>query len=91
MTDIERIILEQTDQRKAEMACELNRWQWPVELAQFKPATYGTERGDYANGIGIIRFIEHIIGRKAFLQEWNKDNMTAQEFEDWFKEDGLIM
>lgn len=86
--EIEKIILEQTDQRKAEMACELNRWKWPEELKKFKPDDYcdGRTRESYRHGIDIIHFIEDIIGHKAFLKEWNRDNMSEEEFETWYKE-----
>lgn len=84
-SEIKEIILSQSDQRKAEMACELNRWMWPKELKKFRPETYGNEGDDYKNGIVIIEYIEHIIGHKAFLREWNKDTMTGEEFEKWYR------
>jgi hypothetical protein len=81
---IKNIILRQTDQRKAEMACELNRWQWPKELKKFDPGNYPMGR-DYKKGIDIIEYIEHVIGHKAFLKEWNKNDMTEEQFESWYR------
>lgn len=84
--EIKRIILEQTDQRKAEMACEINSWGWPKELEQFIPEGYGVDGESWREGTEIMYFIEDIIGHKAFLKEWNKDRMTETEFEEWYKD-----
>lgn len=84
---IKKIILKQTDQRKAEIACELNRWQWPKELKKFDPGNYGSGMPEpYKEAMEIIEYIEHIIGHKAFLKEWNKNDMTNEQFERWYRE-----
>lgn len=84
--EIQKIILEQTDQRKAEMYCELNRWKWPPELEKFNPGDYGTRQDSWRDAMPIMDFIQGIVGDKATSREWNKDNMTNEEHEVWYRE-----
>ena len=49
--------------------CELNRWEWPVEIP--KPELHTS--GDNPRRTFLMTHIVKKIGRKRCMEEWNKD------------------
>lgn len=70
-----------SDQRLAEMWCQLNRWGWPKDLPD--PELKSLEGNPRRSAI--MREIASTIGMRACLREWNKDTMTDAEFDAWWR------
>lgn len=67
--------------RLADMWCELNRWQWPEEI----PNPLTTEPVTASQrGWRIMQYIEQLVGEELVSRRWNKDNMTEEEFYDFW-------
>lgn len=58
----------------------LNRFEWPDELPNPEPAEY-VKNGRRSQ---LMSWINMKIGRKECLRDWNKDNMSNEEFEQWW-------
>ena len=67
--------------RLADMWCELNRCQWPEEIPNplTKEGRFPSHRGWY-----IMEYIENLVGKELVSRRWNKDNMTEEEFYDFW-------
>lgn len=68
------------------MWCQLNGWEFPDELIEFKPTNW--ELLPILEKDKIIspatKYIKDRISEKELLREWNKDRMTDQEFEEFW-------
>jgi len=74
-------------QRLAEIWCELNRWEWPIELLDIKPDDWRQPHGtSIAQTLGwqIMEEVRVIIADKVISREWNKREMSDEEFEAWY-------
>lgn len=66
----------------ARIWCELNSWKIPKELKHIKPNCLIKEMSFLRL---LMDYIEYIIGEKACLRCWNKDYMTDEQFEIFFR------
>lgn len=86
--DPEQALLDLPMQGRARVWCALNRFEWPVELEQFKPAGWDamshSERLKTPVGVALWRAANEHTTMKECLREWNRDRMTDAEFEDWW-------
>lgn len=71
------------DKRLAEMWCELNRWGWPKEISN--PELKSLEEHGNPRRATLMNDIRHKIGIEACLREWNRDRMTDDEFNAWWR------
>lgn len=77
----------------AKMWCSFNRWEFPETLNHIKPDWWDTEHG-HNTEMGnrkfdflrpIMEHIEKVIGQKACNREWNRDRMTDEQHEEFWK------
>lgn len=78
-------------QRLAEVWCELNRWEWPVEFMDVKPENWPNR--PFANqpivqtlGWQLMEEARRTIADKMISREWNRRDMTEEQFEAWYPE-----
>lgn len=66
--------------------CVLNRQEWHPSLKD-KPSNYDTMTRQALHDFrwGIMQEILRVVGLKACLREWNRETMTDDEFEDFWK------
>jgi hypothetical protein len=74
---------EYSDQRLAEMWCELNRWGWPAELP--RPELRSLEEHGNERRSNLMGDIVHKIGFRACLREWNRETLSDAEFDAWWR------
>jgi hypothetical protein len=55
--------------RLAEIWCELNRWEWPAEVPNPEKRTDNSNPRRFE----LMAFIVRKVGRRACMEEWNKD------------------
>ena len=68
----------------AEGWCALNSWEWPQWLPC--PETYEYRREVKENrGRAAMRWIENRVGKRILSRVWNKDRMTDEEHEDFWR------
>lgn len=69
------------DATLAKWWCLLNRWEWPSEVPdpEAKDAPEPQRRG------ALMRGVESRIGTKACLREWNRERMSDEEFEEFWR------
>ena len=75
----------------ARIWCELNSWIIPKELEHIKPKWWvGNNIARAMNFLRpIMQHIETTIGMKACNRYWNKDNMTDEEHEIFYRNNFL--
>lgn len=69
------------DATLAKWWCQLNSWEWPDQIPDPEP-----EEKERPNRRGTI--MDEIcarIGIKACLREWNRERMSEEEFEEFWK------
>jgi hypothetical protein len=72
--------------RLAEVWCSLNRAE-RHELVSDWPANWSDMDRTAKHGFvwPVMEQIMHAIGYKECIREWNKDSMTPEEFESWYR------
>ncbi len=77
-----KILLAQDDKTLAEWACMLNRWEWPKEIPNPELPKDWISSGRRSQ---LRNWIEDKVGHKLVSRTWNKDSMTDEEHEDFWK------
>jgi len=78
------VINNQDDVTLAQWACMLNKWEWPEELPN-EDKSHETQ--DYKTGgrrSQLRTLMEDRVGHRLVSWEWNKENMTIEEFNDFY-------
>lgn len=82
MTSEDHLVLAQQDMSTlGKWWVLLNRWDWPEELPDPEPSEYvpGGRRSE------LMGWITDAIGLRACLREWNRDCMSEDEFNDFWR------
>lgn len=85
LTDDDLIAL--ATQEPAELArgyCVLNRWGWPEWLPNPMSLADRQEPGP-SRARAAMEWIVKRVGRRVVSREWNRDNMTDDEHEDFYR------
>jgi len=70
----------------AEWYCILNRWEWPKEIPDPEPVPKPVMSGETPRRDALFDAICSIVPHKLRSYTWNKDRMTKEDHEKWFKE-----
>ena len=79
----------------AKIWCKLNSWEIPDSLQHIKPSWWDDEpskaKGEMMMGFlrPIMSKIKYTIGDKACNREWNRDRMTDEEHELFWKNESI--
>ena len=98
MIDFEKIINETTSEldkipveELAKLWCDFNKWKFPKIIEHVKPESWdswvGRDREEKRGAVcfPVMAYIRDKIGFKACIREWNREMMTDEEFEEFYK------
>ena len=95
MTGKDLSVLEkQDDDTLAEWYCTLNRWGWPEglpdpmteeERKNYDLKTISPEEFNAQRCTQIMAWIENRVGKRLTSWHWNKERMTEEEFDLWWR------
>jgi hypothetical protein len=64
--------------------CELNSWRWPAELGNAEPVP--TKKEDRSpRREEIMRWIEYRVSARYLNRVWNRNDMSDEQHEAWWK------
>jgi hypothetical protein len=83
-TEDYEILNKEDDVTLAQWWCMLNRWDWPEELPN-KDLTH-RDKGYKTGGrrSQLMNIIENRVGKRLISWQWNKNDMTNEEFNDFY-------
>lgn len=94
ITEQDKAIIEAQDRETlAKWSCALNRWEWPAELPneetkeqyQSFMLSFGGPGVGRSRRAELMAYIARFTTAYLISREWNKDNMTPEEFEDFWR------
>jgi len=97
-TDDIEILEQQNMHTLAKWWCEFNSWGWPSaipnpetqdERMSFYENNYKLGENKRSRASQIMEWIDNRIGHRVISQEWNKERMSPEEFNDfWLRREG---
>lgn len=80
-------LFETSNEQLAKYFCRFNAWEFPEELLKYKPEWWGSDKNRmYAFLKPVFRYIQDTIGVKACNREWNRETMSDEEHEAWWRD-----